>query len=132
MITNQRMLFPEPAIIVQSNQRLRGYKRKGHTFPLDPQGTIWLRLPLHEYISLGEPCCRRFHRPFIGFDDTFIFDIVIGGWVWRRQPLSPHSFSFLLDLLALCKDSVSTTNRHGTKESRTLGFIFTSLPFLVG
>ena len=74
MMTNQRTLFPEPAIIVRNNQPLAGYKRKGHTFPLDPQGTIWLGLPPHEYISLCEPL-----RP-IGFD-TLIFDMVNSGWV---------------------------------------------------
>jgi hypothetical protein len=131
MITNQRTLFPEPAITVQSNQCLQGYKRKEQTFPLDPQGTIWLGLPLHKYISLSEPHCCCFHCSSIGFDNAFIFDIVIGGWVWRRQPLSPHSFSFLLDLLALCKDSVSMTNRHRIKESRTLSLVLTSFPFLV-
>jgi hypothetical protein len=140
MITDQRMLFPEPATIVQSNQCLRGYKRKGHTFPLDPQGTsIWLGLPLHEcHIIFGEPCRRplqSLHRPSIGFDlgfdDIVVFDILISGMVWRRQPrtVHPHPVPFLLDLPALCKDSVSATNRHGTEESRTLSF---GVSFLVG
>ena len=138
MITNQSTLFPEPTIIVQSNQHLRGYERKGHTFPLDPQGTIWLGLPLHEYISLGEPRRRPVRRPSISFDDIVVFDILINGWVWRRKPRSvrPHLFPFLFDFLffppELCKDSVLATNRHGTKESRTLSFELTSSPCLIG
>ena len=108
-------------------------KLKGHTFPLDPQGTIWLGLPFHEYyISLGEPRRRPVRRPSIGFDDIVIFVDVIIAYIWRRQPLPPHPVPFLLDLPALCKDLVSATNRHGTKESRTLSFVLTSVSFLVG
>ena len=117
-----------------TSERIRGYERKGHTFPLDPQGTIWLGLPLHEYISLGEPRRRPHRLPSIGFDDIVVFDILISGWVWRRQPRSvgPHSVSFLLDLPApLCKDPVSATDGRGTNESRTLSVIM-SFPFLVG
>ena len=115
--------------MVRNNQHLRAYEGKGRTLALDPQETIWLGLPFREYIYPGEP---RFHRPIIGFDDTFRFDIVISGWVWRRQPCRPHTVPFLLDHPALCKDSVSATNERGTTESRTLIILYTSLHFLDG
>src|SRR6266702_6439023 len=83
MITNQRMLFPEPATMIRSDQVLGGYEgAEGRTFPVDPQqGYGGLGLPVHKCTSLEEPRCRP---PML----SVVRDILISGWIRRRQPRS--------------------------------------------
>src|SRR6266702_2527016 len=114
MITNQRILFPEPATMIRSDQYLGGCERTDErTFPVDPQqGCGRLGFPFHEKTSLEEPC----RRPFVL---SAARDILVSGWVRRRQPRAvarpyPAPYSGIL---------VSATKSSGVKESRTLIFV---------
>ncbi|SRR6266702_78064 len=83
MITNQRMLFPEPATIIRSDQDLGGCEgTEGRTFPVDPQqGCGRLGLPFHEGSFLKEP-----HRCPLMLGAAR--EILISGWVRWGQPPS--------------------------------------------
>jgi hypothetical protein len=108
------MLFPEPATMIRSDQYLGGHgETEERTFPVDPQqGYGRLGLPFLGYTSLEEPC----RRPFMLSTGR---DILISGWVRRRQPSSvvrPYSAPW-------SGSSVAATNSSAIKGSRTLSFV---------
>ena len=53
-MTNQRMVFPEPAKNVDGDEGSIGEELEEHTFAIDPQETA-SRLPLAKHTALEEP-----------------------------------------------------------------------------
>ena len=53
-MTNQRMVFPEPAKNVDGDEGLIGEELEEHTFAIDPQERA-SRLPLAKHTALEEP-----------------------------------------------------------------------------
>ena len=53
-MTNQRMVFPEPAKNVDGDERLIGEELEEHTFAIDPQERA-SRLPFAKHTALEEP-----------------------------------------------------------------------------
>jgi hypothetical protein len=95
--------------MTQSDQFLGGYEgAEGRTFPVDPQqGCGQLGLPSLGYTSLEEPCRRAFML-------STGRDILISGWVRRREPRSvvrPYQAAW-----SGC--SVAATKSGAIKESR--------------
>ena len=119
MTTDQRMLFPEPAVSPKQSISERRQGAEWRTFSVDPQqGRGRLGLPFREYILLEEP--RR--RPLML---NFGCGIEINGGIWRRQPgpVLPHPPPTFLNHVALCNYSISASEtRSGTKGLLTLLF----------
>src|SRR6266702_1283559 len=78
---------------------------EGRTFPVDPQQRYGgLVLPFHEHTSLEEPRCRPLML-------SVVRDILISGWIRRRQPRSVVS-----PCLSPCSGiSAPTTKSSGLK-----------------
>ena len=53
-MTNQRIVFPEPAKNVDGNEGLTGEELEEHTFAIDPQERT-IRLPFAKHTALEEP-----------------------------------------------------------------------------
>ena len=97
-MTNQRMLFPDPAMQIGDNEGLRSKRYVKLTLSMNPQQRSD-RDPVLEYGAFEEPC---------GCSLVLVLasDVVICGWVRRRKPF----VNVLFDLCPWAEDSVSTTD----------------------
>ena len=97
-MTNQRMLFPDPATQIGNHQFPNVKRQEELTFSMDPQERSG-RHPVIEYVASKEPRGRSL---MLGLACI----VLICGRVWRRKP-------FVNVLFYLCpwvEDLVSTTD----------------------
>ena len=96
--TNQRMLFPDPAMQIRDHQVSSSKISEELTFSIDPQKRT-SRRPLLEFCTFKEPRCRSFISGLAP-------NVVICRRVWRGKP----SVDVLFYLCPWAEDSVSTTD----------------------
>ena len=79
-MTNQRIVFPEPAKNVDDDEEPISEDLEEHTFSIDPQERT-TRLPLAKHTALEEPLGRF---PVV----NIARNVVICRWIGRNYPFS--------------------------------------------
>ena len=80
MVTNQSIVFPEPAKNVDDDEGSISEEYEEHTFAIDPQERAG-RLPFPKHTALEEPLSSS---PVV----TIARNVVISGWIRGKYPFS--------------------------------------------